>query len=105
MAERDRCECMAWRPFKQGEQIFIFYGVRPNCELFLHNGFVMPNNPHDTMAIRLGVSKADPLNEKRVSLLARLGLPSSGEFLLLADTNPVHPALLAFLRIFSMNAG
>lgn len=38
--EQDRGECFALRDFKAGEQIFIFYGIRSNADLFLHNGWV-----------------------------------------------------------------
>ncbi|KAG6450200.1 hypothetical protein O3G_MSEX006446 [Manduca sexta] len=36
--EQNRGECYALREFQPGEQIFIFYGARPNADLFLHNG-------------------------------------------------------------------
>ncbi|KAF4519499.1 hypothetical protein B566_EDAN010684 [Ephemera danica] len=104
VAERERSECVAWRRFPRGEQIFIFYGARPNCELLVHNGFVPAHNEHDSIALRLGVSRADPLFERRCALLVRLALPAAGEFTLRAGADPVDSSLRAFLRVFSMNA-
>jgi hypothetical protein len=105
VAEHDRSECVAWRRFSCGEQLFIFYGARPNCELLVHNGFVPDHNEHDAIALRLGVSRADQLYERRCALLARLALPAAGEFAIRAGSDPIDPALRAFLRVFSMNAG
>ncbi|XP_059484830.1 actin-histidine N-methyltransferase [Neocloeon triangulifer] len=100
--EKDRSECLAWRSFPKGEQIFIFYGARPNAEFLVHNGFVPSDNSHDTLAIRLGISHADPLGDKKRTLLNTLALPCSGEFLLHAGPEPVDAKLRAFLRVFSM---
>ena len=36
--------CYAQRKFTAGEQLTIFYGIRANCDLFIHNGFVFPDN-------------------------------------------------------------
>jgi protein-histidine N-methyltransferase len=103
--EKDRSECLAWRRFGQGEQIFIFYGARPNSEFLVHNGFVPEINEHDTLAVRLGISHADPLGDKKKNLLNTLALPCSGEFLLYAGPEPVDAKLRTFLRIFSMTEG
>ena len=103
--EKDRSECVAWRRFSAGEQIFIFYGARPNCEFLVHNGFVPPENEYDTLALRLGISHADPLGARKKALLDVLGLPFSGEFLLCAGAEPVDSKLRTFLRVFSMTEG
>ncbi|KAL4715759.1 hypothetical protein ACJJTC_006338 [Scirpophaga incertulas] len=95
-------ECYALRDFKAGEQIFIFYGVRPNADLFLHNGFVYPNNEHDSLSLILGLSSADPLRELRLSLLTKLGLGGVTHFSLYKGDNPISAEMLAFVRIFTM---
>ncbi|GBP72007.1 Histone-lysine N-methyltransferase setd3 [Eumeta japonica] len=38
--ESQQGQCYALRDFKKDDQIFIFYGARPNSDLFLHNGDV-----------------------------------------------------------------
>ncbi|XP_042242386.1 actin-histidine N-methyltransferase-like isoform X2 [Homarus americanus] len=95
--------CLAQRDFKAGEQFSIHYSQRPNTELFLHNGFVYRDNKNDSLAIKLGVSKDDPLHDEKVALLSSLGLPSAGSFMLIPGQHPVSPGLLAFIRVFCMD--
>ncbi|KAJ8922590.1 hypothetical protein NQ315_007620 [Exocentrus adspersus] len=99
----DRCECLALKDFGPGEQFFIFYGARTNADLFIHNGFVYEDNVHDGYWIRLGVSKSDPLEEKRKELLRRLSISPTSEFFIRKGSEPIDGELLAFLRIFNMN--
>ncbi|XP_050677459.1 actin-histidine N-methyltransferase [Leptidea sinapis] len=101
--ELRRGECFALRDFQPGEQIFIFYGVRSNANLFLHNGFVYPNNKFDTLSLYLGVSSNDPLREGKLSLLKKLGLANITHYQLTNNEVPLSPELLAFIRIFNMN--
>ena len=56
----------------------------------------------DTFKLRLGISKADPLQKSRQELLEKLSLPSTGEFLLKSGPEPITESLLIFLRVFSM---
>ncbi|CAH1159824.1 unnamed protein product [Phaedon cochleariae] len=101
--ELQRSECLALKDFKPGEQFFIFYGARTNADLFIHNGFIYDENTHDGIWIRLGISKQDPLQEKRTDLLNRLGIATSGDFFIKKGSDPVDGTLLAFLRIFNMD--
>jgi histone-lysine N-methyltransferase SETD3 len=96
---------MACRDYEAGEQIFIFYGPRTNSEFFVHNGFVYPDNEHDGLRLRLGISRDDPLQPERAQLLGRLGIPASGDFMLKKGPDPVDGRLLAFLRVFNMGPG
>jgi len=59
-------------------------------------------NSQDSFKLRLGISKADPLQKERIELLSKLYLPSVGEFPLKPGTEPISNTLLAFLRVFSM---
>ncbi|XP_047499015.1 actin-histidine N-methyltransferase-like isoform X1 [Penaeus chinensis] len=101
--EKNCCVCLAQKDFKKGDQFTIYYGKRHNVELFLHNGFVEIGNENDSLAIKLGVSKNDPLHDEKVALLTSLGLPSSGSFMLIPGLHPISPGLLAFTRIFCMD--
>lgn len=102
--ELNRSECLALRDFNSGEQLFIFYGARSNADLFIHNGFVYENNEHDSYWIRLGISKSDPLQNKRIELLKMLSLSNTNDFFIKKATQqPIDGKLLAFLRIFNMN--
>lgn len=101
-SEKKQMVCLAHRDFKCGEQVTIFYGQRSNNELFLHNGFVQTGNEYDSLSIKLGVSKNDPLYESKCALLSSLGIHASGAFMLVPGPHPISSGLLAFTRIFSM---
>ncbi|XP_069806691.1 actin-histidine N-methyltransferase isoform X2 [Dendropsophus ebraccatus] len=100
--EDDRCECVALQEFKEGEQIYIFYGTRSNAEFVIHNGFFFENNAHDRVKIKLGVSKSDRLYAMKAEVLARAGIPTSSVFALHITEPPISAQLLAFLRVFCM---
>ena len=68
----DSCKSLAVKDFKAGEQVCIFYGERSNADLLVHNGFVFEDNIHDKVGIQLGVSKSDPLFQKKEKLLSIL---------------------------------
>jgi len=102
-SEKKQMVCLAHRDFKSGEQVTIFYGQRTNNELFLHNGFVQQGNEYDSLSIKLGVSKSDPLYDEKSSLLTSLGLQASGTYMLVPGPHPISSGLLAFTRIFNMD--
>ncbi|XP_062569991.1 actin-histidine N-methyltransferase-like [Saccostrea cucullata] len=101
--DKDCSECFALRNFKAKEQVFIFYGARSNAELLIHNGFVYPENELDRVAVRLGISKGDPLYEQKNELLKKLGLAVLRNFYIHSGMIPVDPQLMAFLRVFCMS--
>ncbi|CAF4875987.1 unnamed protein product [Pieris macdunnoughi] len=101
--EKNRGESYAKRDFKPGEQVFIFYGPRPNEDLFVHNGFVYPNNDYDYLTLTMGVSSSDPLRGLKMSLLTKLGLNYVTQYRLYKKGKIIMPELLAFIRIFNMN--
>ncbi|XP_072158598.1 actin-histidine N-methyltransferase [Bemisia tabaci] len=101
-AETKESQCVAWRKFSVGKQVFIFYGVRTNADFLVHNGFVAMDNKHDGIQLKLGISKADPLHDDKATILKELEIPPAGEFLVKTGNEPVDGQLLAFLRVFSM---
>jgi len=46
--------CYANVVCEPGDQVFICYSTRPNSDFLVHNGFVYPDNPNDTVQIKLG---------------------------------------------------
>lgn len=68
--KEDSFKSLSVKDFKAGEQVCIFYGERSNAELLVHNGFVFEDNIHDKVGIQLGVSKSDPLFQKKEKLLS-----------------------------------
>merc|ERR1719445_473808 len=93
--------CLAQKNFSQGEQFTIFYGVRANCDLLIHNGFVFADNQTDCLTVRLGVAKTDTLATARLALLERLGI-NSQKFYLRRTEEPLDKKLVAFLRVLQM---
>ena len=63
------------------------------------------DNQSDSIVIKLGVSKNDPLYDDKSKLLAYLGLPATGSFSLVPGQHPISPGLLAFTRVFCMDKG
>ncbi|VVC34513.1 SET domain,Rubisco LSMT, substrate-binding domain [Cinara cedri] len=97
------CVCYANSSYLCNDQVYIFYGVRTNADFLVHNGFVYPENKHDAVKIRLGVSRSDPFYTLRLRLLQTLSLPPLAEFNLNVGPQPLHGKLLAFVRIFNMD--
>ncbi|KAH9507193.1 Histone-lysine N-methyltransferase setd3 [Bulinus truncatus] len=104
-AEHDACECFCLKDFESGQQILMFYGPRSNGEFLVHNGFVYPDNEHDRLCLKLGISKGDSLYTLKSDLLSKLNLAPSRAFYLHMGRFPVDGDLLAFLRVFCMDEG
>ncbi|KAL7637676.1 UNVERIFIED_CONTAM: hypothetical protein RMT77_011285 [Armadillidium vulgare] len=100
---KDSITCFAHRNFACSEQFCIYYGQRSNAEFFLHSGFVYKDNPSDTYALKLGVSKSDPLYEEKSKFLSSVSLSVNGSFPLVHGKLPVSPDLLCFTRVFCMD--
>lgn len=94
--------CYAMRDFEKGQEVTIFYGRRTNAEFFIHNGFVFPENQHDSVDIKLGISKQDPLYSVKAKLCDDHELTPSGIFALVPRERPVCDDLSTFLRILVM---
>ncbi|RXG53413.1 Hexosaminidase D [Armadillidium vulgare] len=82
---KDSITCFAHRNFACSEQFCIYYGQRSNAEFFLHSGFVYKDNPSDTYALKLGVSKSDPLYEEKSNFLSSVSLSVNGSFPLVQE--------------------
>jgi len=99
--EEDAIKCHAMRDFKQGEQVYIFYGVRSNLDLLLQAGFVFDKNEHNFLSIRLSLPHDIPLAKEKLSLLQFRNLKMYSQFDLFGDGLP--SAMLEFMRIQVMN--
>jgi len=99
--EKDCTLCMAHKDFELGQQFTIFYGVRANIDLLVHNGFVFESNEDDCLTLKLGISKNDALIHEKVNILEELSIARNGLFFIGCnlDEKPLDPALLAFLRV------
>ena len=103
--EKDSTLCMAHKDFQAGQQFTIFYGVRANIDLLVHNGFVFDANSDDCLTLKLGISKNDAMAADKVSFLEEMNINRSGLFFLgrLGPDKPMDQALLGFLRVLCMN--
>ena len=65
------------RTASAGQEFRIFYGSRTNSDFFINQGFVFPENSHDAVRIRLGLSSAeeDHTKKARLALFQRTGVP------------------------------
>ena len=113
--QKDGTICMANRDFTKGEQFTIYYGQRSNADLLVHNGFVYSSSSgkndgtstksgdKDSMMLRLGIARTDPLAQAKYDLLDQLSIPrSGGHFTISKEEKPFDNVLLAFLRILNM---
>ena len=68
--------CEAMNDYAPGDEVHIFYGPRPNAELFLYSGFVASANPHHEGSLTLTLPSAseEPLVKMKLILLQKLGL-------------------------------
>lgn len=71
--------------------------------IFFFCSFLNPDNPKDSVAIRLGLSPSDALYDKRAKLLQLLKLSNNCDLKVLPAPAFISGELLAFVRVFNMN--
>lgn len=102
--QNDLTVCMAHKDFEIGQQFTIFYGVRANIDLLVHNGFVFEQNQDDCLTMKFGISKNDSLALDKYKILEELNIPRNGLFFIKKlPENPLDPAFLAFLRVLCLS--
>jgi len=97
--ESQMLESTAGRDFKKGEEIKMFYGERPNVELFVYSGFLVPDNIYNWTTLTLELPPNDPLKDQKVKILNQHNIPDKPTF---AISNEDSAELLAFIRIAAM---
>eukprot|EP00027_Filamoeba_sp_ATCC50430_P004566 CAMPEP_0168555016 /NCGR_PEP_ID=MMETSP0413-20121227/8099_1 /TAXON_ID=136452 /ORGANISM="Filamoeba nolandi, Strain NC-AS-23-1" /LENGTH=463 /DNA_ID=CAMNT_0008585817 /DNA_START=85 /DNA_END=1474 /DNA_ORIENTATION=- len=101
-------ECQAMTNFKKGDQITIFYGVRPNYELFLLQGFVYDNNQHDAVKLKFDIPANTNANydlrAAKIEILKQTELVGEGNNVdeTVLPKNPGPQALLPIYRTLSL---
>ena len=81
-------------PYTQGSQVFLHYGPLKNWQLLLYYGFLIPNNPYDSMSVYFELPE-DELAEEKEALLEKHSL--SREHSVRASS--ISPRALSALRI------
>lgn len=87
----------ATREYTKGEQLFANYGKKSNYDLLSMYGFVLEDNPHDTMQINFQLNPAN-LVQSIVEPLLRVADPNYKKLFIGRNTLPV-----ALLRLFRLN--
>ena len=101
--EKDCTLCMAQNDFQEGQQFTIFYGVRANIDLLVHNGFVFDTNANDCLTLKLGISKNDSNAADKFKFLEELSINRTGLFFMSnLSEKPLDPTLLGFLRVLCL---
>ncbi|VDP13228.1 unnamed protein product [Soboliphyme baturini] len=90
----------ASREYTPGEQVFIYYGPRPNRDFFFLNGFVCPGNTADRFELNLSISKSDKNFGRRAALLADFHLSPKAKFVLSSNSPTLSNELLLFAAVF-----
>ncbi|XP_054718071.1 actin-histidine N-methyltransferase-like [Uloborus diversus] len=101
--EKDSLVSYSCKAFSTGDEVCMFYGARTNCEYFLHNAFVYPENENDALEIKLGISKSDPLYSLRNDLCNKLNFPLNDAFRI-SKEKYISERLLLFLKIIVMKS-
>lgn len=104
--ETETSKCLANKDFGPGEEFTIYYGVRANIDLLIHNGFVPAEpNKSDCLSLKLGLGKKDPLYGDKAALLEKLTAPVCGLYYLGSSISaPIDGLLMAFLRVNCMTS-
>jgi Rubisco LSMT substrate-binding/SET domain len=100
-AETERLECSALSTLAPDDQVYIFYGPRPNSELLLYSGFALADNPHDATVI--GVPLGDSVMEKHSVLQANKLPPPNAPLSVRTDAR-LNGTTIAYLRVAAANA-
>ena len=102
--EKDCTLCLAHKDFELGQEFTIFYGIRANIDLLVHNGFVFEANEDDCFTLKLGISKNDPLATDKTNFLEELNISRTGLFFIgKLPEKPIDQALIGFLRVLCLN--
>lgn len=56
---------------KRGEEIYVYYGNKPNTNFFMFYGFVIENNENDEVILNISLKPSDSLKGIKQSLLDR----------------------------------
>jgi len=98
--EKRRFSIKTQTPTAKGFEVYNNYGPRPNEKLFLNYGFVLKDNPSDTLLLKVGYH-GDQYAQAREHILKERKLGS--EFYLYKGPSPIDANLLDYFRIRLMN--
>ncbi|KAG8185873.1 hypothetical protein JTE90_004415 [Oedothorax gibbosus] len=100
--EKNSLISYSFKAFPKDSEVYMFYGPRSNAEFLVHNGFVYSENSNDTLEIKLGISKNDPLCILKNELCTKLNISLNGPFYL--SNEKLSTELLRFLSVNVMKS-
>jgi len=101
--EEDCSESFTMEDVRKGDSIFLYYGDRPNSQLFLYQGFVYEKHKTDRTEIILTLDSNDPLFKVKNLLLTKKLLQSSQVFTLPLQRGDNWKLAQVWLRIWALN--
>jgi hypothetical protein len=95
-------ESATFEDVKSGDQIYVYYGDRPNSKLFLHQGFVVDGHSSDITEVLLKPDAADPLIKIRVMVWKNLKIMPEQVIIapLLIGSGPAWDCFLRYADVF-----
>ena len=109
LKEADRLTLITEQPISAGKQCFNNYGPKSNEELLLGYGFVIPDNPADLLAVKLGkprlpstTSVSQSNQDDPTQLFTHLGINTERHIILRDGVLPI--SLLAQMRFYLADA-
>ncbi|XP_031399658.1 ribulose-1,5 bisphosphate carboxylase/oxygenase large subunit N-methyltransferase, chloroplastic-like isoform X2 [Punica granatum] len=86
-------------PVKEGEQVFIQYGLKKNnADLALYYGFVERNSARDAYTFTFSIPESDPYYGDKVEIAKENDLDETAYFDVFMD-RPITQAMLQYLRV------
>jgi hypothetical protein len=101
-------ESHAMRAFTKGEQFTIYYGMRPNVQFVVYQGFCMKpgENSSDVLEVSMSLLPDDPLVKIKAKLVEQLGISGNDAkthyFLTVSQANPLSLKCMDFARVVVM---
>ena len=89
----------------KGEELFNYYGTKPNWEMLTSYGFVSSNPACQESTLTTQLATDDPLYEAKRDALAKLGIKSEGQIWDIQHGKKPSDKLWAYLRIACLHKG
>jgi hypothetical protein len=96
-AERQGFIVEAKEDIKEGAEIYVSYGNKPNTNFFQFYGFVIPNNENDEVVFPINIDASDPLKTLKDELLSKEKYPKKMKLSCSTEDNKFI-LLMSYLR-------
>jgi histone-lysine N-methyltransferase SETD3 len=87
---------------KKGEEIYVFYGSKPNWSFFQFYGFVLENNENDEVILEVELFYTDPLKNLKEELMDKKQQPKKLKLKETTDINKFSKAI-SYMRYMTFD--